>query len=126
MKIIGHGIDLESETAVRKYLKSRPGWAEGIFSADERLLAGEPSRHGRFFAERFAGKEAVAKALGTGFAGTVSWHGIEILSLPSGAPCVRLNGSTLEFAISIGVTAWFISISYRSDLTLASVIAVGD
>src|SRR6266851_5654952 len=123
MRIIGHGIDMESETKIEGYLKSRTNWAESIFSAEERELAGEPTMHAHFYAGRFAGKEAVAKALGTGFAGAVTWHGIEILRLPSNAPYVRLSGGTLEFAIRIGVTRWFISISHRAGFALASVIA---
>lgn len=125
MRIIGHGIDMESEAKIEGYLKSRERWAEGIFSPAERELAGNPEKHAYFYAGRFAGKEAVAKALGTGFAGDVSVHGIEILRLPSDAPCVRLNGSTLMYATELGVTDWFISISHRNGLAIASVIAVG-
>ena len=126
MRIVGHGIDMESEAKMEEYLKRREDWAQGIFSPAERELAGEPGKHAYFYAGRFAGKEAVAKALGTGFAGDVTVHGIEILRLPSDAPCVRLSGATLQFASKLGVTAWFISISHRNGLAIASVIAVGD
>src|SRR5260221_14199890 len=126
MRIIGHGIDMESETKIEEYLKSRTNWAESIFTAEERELAGEPAKHSHFYAGRFAGKEAVAKALGTGFAGAVTWHGIEILRLPAGAPYVQLSGGALEFAKNLGITAWFISISHQDGIALASVIAVAD
>jgi len=126
MRIIGHGIDMESEAKIEGYLKSRARWADGIFSPDEREQAGDPKKHAYFYASRFAGKEAVAKALGTGFAGDVTVHGIEILRLPSGASYVRLNGSTLRFATGLGVVAWFISLSHCNGLAFASVIAVGD
>ena len=126
MRIVGHGIDMESEAKIEAYLNSREQWAERIFSAAERELAGERSKHAYFYAGRFAGKEAVAKALGTGFAGDVTVHGIEILRLPSGAPFVRLNGATLRFATEIGVTEWFISIGHKNGLAVASVIAIGE
>jgi holo-[acyl-carrier protein] synthase len=126
MKIIGHGVDMASETKIAQYLKSRANWAERIFSAEERELAGEPSKHAHFYAGRFAGKEAVAKALGTGFAGAVNWHGIEILRLPAGAPYIRLSGGALEFAKNLGITEWLISIGHSDGIAMASVIAVTD
>src|SRR4051812_11863999 len=126
MRIVGHGIDMESEAKIEGYLKSRERWVDGVFSAAERELAGDPSKHASFYAGRFAGKEAVAKALGTGFAGKVTVHGIEILRLPSDAPFVRLGGATLKFATELGVTEWFISISHRNGLAIASAIAVGE
>jgi holo-[acyl-carrier protein] synthase len=126
MRIVGHGIDMESEARIECYIKSRERWAEGIFSPAERELAGSPDKHASFYAGRFAGKEAVAKALGTGFAGDVTVHGIEILRLPSNAPCVRLSGATLRFATELGVTGWFISISHRSGFAIASAIAMSE
>jgi holo-[acyl-carrier protein] synthase len=126
MRIVGHGIDMESEARIEGYLKSRERWAERIFSPAERELAGELAKHAYFYAGRFAGKEAVAKALGTGFSGDVTVLGIEILRLPSDAPYVRLNGATLRFATELGVTGWFISISHRNGLAIASVIALGE
>jgi holo-[acyl-carrier protein] synthase len=126
MRIIGHGIDIESDTKIEAYLKSRTNWAESIFSAEECELAGDPSKHARFYAGRFAGKEAVAKALGTGFAGAVTWNGIEILRLPAGAPYVKLSGGALDFATNLGITGWFITISHHDGIAMASVIAVAD
>jgi holo-[acyl-carrier protein] synthase len=126
MKIVGHGIDMESETKIEGHLKSRTNWAESIFTPEERALAGEQSKHAHFYAGRFAGKEAVSKALGTGFAGAVTWHGIEILRLPSGAPYVQLSGGALEFAKSLEIIEWIISISHHDGIALASVIAVAD
>ena len=126
MRIVGHGIDIESEAKIEGHLKSHAHWAEDIFSAEERDLAGDPSKHASFYAGRFAGKEAVAKALGTGFTGTITWHGIEILRLPSEAPHVRLSGGALRLANDLGITGWFISISHHDGIAMASVIAVAD
>lgn len=126
MRIIGHGIDMESQVKIEGYLKSREGWAEGIFSPAERELAGDASKHAYFYAGRFAGKEAVAKALGTGFAGAITWRGIEILQRESRAPYVRLSAEVLAFAASLGITEWFISISHCGEIVMASAIAVGE
>jgi holo-[acyl-carrier protein] synthase len=126
MRIVGHGVDIESEAKIDEYLKTRPDWVERIFSAEERKLAGKPSEQPRFYAGRYAGKEAVAKSLGTGFTGDVTWHGIEILRLSSDAPYVRLSGGALVFANQLSVTTWFISISHGDGIAVASVIAVSD
>jgi holo-[acyl-carrier protein] synthase len=125
MTIIGHGIDAVSESRVAGLL-TRECWAEGIFSAAERAIAEGCDNPARFYAGRYAGKEAVAKAMGTGFAGEVTVHGIEILRLPSDAPVVRLSQGAQQMAERLGITGWLISISHCRDLTVASVIAVSE
>ena len=104
----------------------------GIMSTAERMdgapraQADAPPLNSRYYAGRFAGKEAVAKALGTGFAGDITWRGIEILRRESGAPYVRLSDEVLRFAESLGITDWFISISHCGEITTASAIAIGE
>ena len=68
----------------------------------------------------------MAKALGTGFSGEVTWRGIEILRLPGGAPEVRLTGNVSVVATNLGITRWLISISGSGGFAIASAIAVGD
>jgi holo-[acyl-carrier protein] synthase len=48
------------------------------------------------YAKRFAAKEACAKALGTGMSDKIFWRDLEVLSLPSGAPTMRLRGGALS------------------------------
>ncbi|MDR3636406.1 MAG: holo-ACP synthase [Isosphaeraceae bacterium] len=127
MGIIGHGIDVVEVARIKAKLESpAKKWAERVYSDDERSQADAAPGDTRYFAGRFAGKEAVAKALGTGFSGKVTWKGIEILRLQSGAPTVRLSAGALELAQTLGVTRWVISISYCAGLASASVIAVSD
>ncbi len=127
MRIIGHGIDVVKVARIKEELESpAKKWAERFCSTEEREQADEPPMHYRYYAGRFAGKEAVAKALGTGFAGDITWRGIEILRRQSGAPYVRLSGEVLAFAERLGINGWFISISHCGENTTASVIAVGD
>ncbi|MGC4004071.1 MAG: holo-ACP synthase [Pirellulales bacterium] len=125
--IIGHGIDMVSIEWMRLELESTTkSWLGQFFSTDERAAADQPSVHIRYYAGRFAGKEAVAKALGTGFANDITWRGIEILRKESGAPYVKLSNEVKAFAESLGITEWFISISYSGDLAYSSVIAIGN
>jgi holo-[acyl-carrier protein] synthase len=126
MRIVGHGIDVESESRIAKLLETRERWAEGIFSAQERAIAAEDGRAARFYAGRYAAKEAVAKAMGTGFADGVTVHGIDILRLDSDAPVVHLSEGAKEMAERLGITGWLISISHCGDLAVASVIAVSE
>lgn len=125
MNVIGHGIDVVSIARIEKYLRSRPEWPEGIFSVAERQLAGDRDGDAGFYAGRFAAKEAVAKALGTGFAGDITWRGIEVLRSESGAPYVRLSGEVLAFATRLGISGWFVSVSRCGETAVASAIAVG-
>jgi len=126
VRIIGHGIDVVEVARIKAELESpTKKWAEKVYSKDEREQADHPPKDARYFAGRYAGKEAVAKALGTGFSGTVTWKGIEILRLPSGAPMVQLSGGALELAQTLGVTGWVISISHCGRLSTASAIAFG-
>jgi holo-[acyl-carrier protein] synthase len=127
MRIIGHGIDVVAVSGIKKELESPiTKWAERFCSPAEREQAEVPPVHYRYYAGRFAGKEAVVKALGTGFAGDITWQGIEILRGESGAPYVRLSAEVLAFAEGLGISDWFISISYCGDIAMASAIAVGE
>src|ERR1043165_857928 len=113
MRIIGLGVDVVEIAGIKQELESSTKkWVERIYSPEERTQADGPPVHPRYYAGRFAGKEAVAKALGTGFAGEITWRGIEILRRASGAPYVRLSGEVLEFAERLGISEWFISITH--------------
>ncbi len=72
-------------------------------------------------AARFAGKEAVMKALGTGVRG-INWRDIEILSLPSGKPQVQLNHRAKHKAQELGVSRPEISLSHSRENAIAAVV----
>lgn len=65
----------------------------------------------RYLAKRWAGKEAAAKALGTGIAQGVSFQHIEIISLESGQPTLLLTGQALVIARLKKSTNWHISLA---------------
>ena len=72
-------------------------------------------------AARFAGKEAVMKALGTGVRG-ISWREIEILSEPSGKPQVHLYGKAQKRASDLGLDRVAISLSDSKEYAVAFVV----
>jgi holo-[acyl-carrier protein] synthase len=127
MRIIGHGIDVVKIAKIKADVDSKNmRWTEQFCSADERECADKASDHYRYYASCFAAKEAVVKALGTGFKGNITWRDIDILRRESGAPYVRLRDEVLELATGMGITDWLISISYLDEVAFASVMAVGE
>lgn len=127
MRIIGHGIDIMQYGRTKTHLASADqDWLHSIFTIEEQAQADNPPHAIAFYSGRYAAKEAVAKALGTGFSGDVSWYDIEILRTPLGAAEVRLTHGAKNIAISLGITSWFVSISHTGDYAIASVIAAAD
>ncbi|MCD4752283.1 MAG: holo-ACP synthase [Anaerolineaceae bacterium] len=81
--------------------------------------------HDQKFAGRFAVKEAVAKALGTGI-GPVSWKDIEIITQENGEPLLVLHNKAHEIAESLGLVQWSISISHTSEHAIGLAVAIGE
>ncbi|MHB1414169.1 MAG: holo-ACP synthase [Chloroflexota bacterium] len=75
-------------------------------------------------AGRFAAKEAVLKALGTGLRG-IGWREVEILPDPRGKPLVFLHGHAQARARELGLYHFAISISHSREFAVASVVATG-
>ena len=76
-------------------------------------------------AGRFAAKEAVLKAIGTGFGAGVAFTDVMIHRAPGAAPEVRLSGGAAQAATALGVTAWQLSITHAGGIAMASVLALG-
>jgi len=72
-------------------------------------------------AARFAGKEAVVKALGTSEGG-IGWKDIEILAEPGGRPVVNLYRGAKEYADGLGLAGMAISLSHSRDYAIAFVV----
>ena len=90
-----------------------------IYTEPEQLLCRERPH---VLAVRFAGKEAVMKALGTGIKG-IGWREIEILAKPSGEPVVSLYGKAKAKAASLGLSEFAISLSHSREYAVATVVA---
>ena len=73
----------------------------------------------------FAAKEAVLKALGTGWAEGIAWTEIEVVHSLSGAPTIALSGRAQELADERGVSRWLLSLSHDGDYATATAIALG-
>lgn len=75
-------------------------------------------------AGRFAAKEAVAKALGTGI-GSIGWQSIEIGRAANGEPELHLHGAAAEQAAILHLTTWSISITHSRSHAAAIAVAIG-
>jgi holo-[acyl-carrier protein] synthase len=77
------------------------------------------ARPSNLLAKRFAAKEAVAKALGTGIGRGVSWQDIRITHDPNGAPLVELTGGALQAAKQRGGSRIALSLADETDCVVA-------
>ena len=114
------GIDLIEIDRVARALERHPRFAERVFTPTEReycLSRANPAQH---FAARFAGKEAVGKALGFGVPFT--WREIEIAGRPK--PGVSLSGRTAAWAKRVRAGA--IDLSMTHSKGMAAAVAVVD
>ncbi len=96
-------------------------YLERVYTPDELELCG---RRAESLAGRFAAKEAVAKALGSGI-GDVTWQDIEILGDEQNAPTLTLRGAAKKLADDLGLATWSISISHSQSHVVAVVVASG-
>ncbi len=74
-------------------------------------------------AARFAAKEAVSKALGTGI-GVVAWREIEVVRGPDRQPVLRLHGEAARLAEELHLQTWSLSLSHSGGLAIAMVVAL--
>lgn len=124
---LAHGVDLVEVPRIERML-AKPGdrFAERCFTDSERAYceSGGKLRVERY-AARFAAKEAVMKALGTGWTGGVAWTDIEVVRDGTGRPAIVLHNAAKELAEKSGLREWAISLSHTGMTAIASVIATG-
>ena len=101
------------------------GFDPAVFTAAERAYCLDCKTPITRLAGRFAVKEAVLKALGTGWRGGIQWTDIETVPDPLGKPLTTLTGQTRELAARLGIQRLLVSISHAGEYAIASVIAVG-
>ena len=116
------GIDLIEIERIRRALE-RPGFRERCFTEAERAYCDSKPNPAESYAGRFAGKEAVGKALGFGVARAFAWQEIEIVGRPK--PAVRLTGRLAAVAEAKGVTSIDLSMTHSRELAQAVAVADG-
>ena len=119
--ILGVGVDIVQVSRIEKNISSDT-FLNKAFTAAEREYFSSRNNNSQTVAGYFAGKEAVAKALGTGFRG-FGLTDIEINKDEYGKPMVLLKGKALERAEAIGVKSIHLSISHEKEYAVAYAIA---
>ena len=114
------GVDLIEIERIRRALERYPGFRERCFTEAERAYCDSRKNPAQSYAGRFAGKEAVGKALGFGVARAFAWHDVEIVGRPK--PAVQLHGRLAAWAERLG--AGEIDLSMTHSRELASAVAV--
>jgi holo-[acyl-carrier protein] synthase len=126
MNVIGHGIDIVEVAELRRWIDDpRDPLIPRCFVRVELDEIGDAADRIERLAGRFAAKEAVLKALGTGFGAGVAFTDVVIQRAPGAAPEVQLGGGAAKAAAALGVTGWRLSISHAGGMAMASVLALG-
>ena len=125
MAIVSIGSDLCQISRIEDVLERRgEGFCARIYSDSERAYCdARPRSRANHYAGRFAVKEAVMKALGTGWRSGVRWVDIETTREPGQAPMIELHGRTKELAAERGISRWHLTITHDAGLALAFVVA---
>ena len=121
---VGLGVDIVEIERMRKILERTPSFRERVFSEGERAYCDATSCPEAHYATRFAAKEAVLKALGTGFAQGIGVRDIEVRRTSKGRPYVVLSGRAREVAREQGVRELPISLSYTHVEAVACAMAI--
>lgn len=127
MRIIGQGMDLIETQRIDRIRQEHPDrFLDRILTPGERAYCERRKFPLPHIAGRFAAKEAILKALGTGWRGQIAWTDIEILNDDAGKPHVALSGHTEVVARRLGVSRILLSITHTEHYAAASAIAVGE
>ena len=98
MKILGIGTDIINIKRMRNFIQqNKKNFKKRIFSKNEIIYCDKKKDPYSYYAKRFAAKEALSKALGTGIRKGINFKDIEISNDNLGKPKIRLKGSTANF-----------------------------
>ncbi len=115
------GTDLIEIARIRRSLDRYASFRDRCFTPTEQAYCDSRSNPAESYAGRFAGKEAVGKALGFGVAREFAWKEIEIVGRPK--PSVRISGRVAAVAEQIGVRAIDLSMTHSRELAQAVAVA---
>lgn len=125
--ICGIGVDLVNIPRMERALSRWGGrLVERLFTPREAGFCYARARPAHAFALRFAAKEALSKALGTGLKQGVRWRDMEVLHEPSGKPTMRVRGRTSGILGERGVLKVHLSLSDEREYGIAMVVLEGE
>lgn len=116
------GIDIIEIKRIERLFSANEGFLKKIYTENEVAYCNGRKNKYQHFAARFAAKEAMFKALGTGWAGTMKWNDIELLNDELGRPYLNLYGSVKKTADEKRIGAIAVSVSHCQDYAIAQVL----
>ena len=124
---VGLGVDIVEIERMRVILQRTPRFKERVFTADERAYCDGTASPEIHYATRFAAKEAVLKALGTGFGcGKYDPRDVEVRRSAKGRPYVVLHRAAKELAAQQQINEIPVSLSYTHIEAVACAMAITD
>ncbi|MDB2674197.1 holo-ACP synthase [Akkermansiaceae bacterium] len=125
MNLVGIGIDVVEVSRIRSSMDEfGQKFLDRIFTQQEREYCQRQKRPELHYAARFAAKEAISKAFGTGIGQDVGWLDMEILRKQSGEPEVHLSGSAADCAKEKGVTQVMVSLTHAKHYAAANAVVM--
>lgn len=118
------GIDIIEIKRIERLFSANEGFLKKIYTNKEVEYCRPKKNKYQHFAARFATKEAVFKALGTGWIGNMKWTDIELLNDEMGKPYLNLYGSVKELAEKKCIDSISVSLSHCQDYAVAQVLLV--
>ncbi len=127
MSIVGTGIDIVECLRIAQMIE-RHGelFITRVYTDAEIEYCTTRKAATQHYAGRWAAKEAVLKALGTGWRRGIGWRDIEIRNDRNGTPVVKLRGGARDIMERAGIKSFHISISHCRSFAVAYVVAEGD
>jgi holo-[acyl-carrier protein] synthase len=124
MRILGIGVDVVEVDRIHRMLERRPTFRNRVFTAEEMAYCDGKTVPARYYAARWAAREACVKSLG-GVRGW-RWKDIEVVRSSTGAPRLALAGQARSRADRLGATDVLVSFSHEGSVATAFCIAVGE
>lgn len=120
--IKGIGVDIIDIIRIKKMVDKGKRYIEKIFTQKEIDYCQEKYHPAIHFAARFAAKEALFKALGTGWRNGMAWTEIEVTNDELGKPEIFLSGKAADFFKKNNFQTSFLSISHTKEYAVAFVV----
>ncbi len=120
--IIGIGVDIIDINSFTESFNKSKRFRQRVFTEREITYCESKPNNYQHYAVRFAAKEAVMKAIGTGWDNGVQWKQIETINSGNGNPEISLSGKALELTKDMGVDKIFVSLSHDETHSVAFVV----
>ena len=121
--MLGIGVDLVESARIQHSLdRFGERFLHRVFTEGEIEYSQSMKFPARHLAARFAAKEAVSKAFGTGIGKAMGWKDIDVRKKPSGEPYVVLEGGAKQLATDRGVTKVLITLSHTDNHAMAMIV----